>query len=328
MDFLLNNIKNDFDIDYITEYWITRDRVKTKLLNYNLEPQMFKNHFAKRVVEYFSDIINGKCNIGQCPAITIMLIFFKDKNIPIKDIYSICNGFIESVVAYFLKKDNLNESVLNEIFTVISSNFEGVIEEFFKLEEEKKINISTLYNEKVCKIEDKIVLSDNNTVKKNKQIFIDYIEEEDLLVLRDLEDDIDDLIHQIDTDLSLRGSIQLNDINDVMIFLNKYGNVLISYILFEELGNAIVNFAHATEQLKKINEKETKEKDKIKIFLYAFIDDIKKWKKLLFFEGIENANELDASIISNIEQIKMLLEDKKEIEKEEDDDDMGDIFDF
>ena len=53
MKLLLNNIKNDFDINYITEYWINRDRVKIKLLNYNLEPQMFKNHFAKRVVEYF-----------------------------------------------------------------------------------------------------------------------------------------------------------------------------------------------------------------------------------------------------------------------------------
>ncbi len=171
------------------------------------------------------------------------------------------------------------------------------------VEEENKF-LKKIENESFedIKEQDKVIPKNENS----EDNYLDYILDNDLEELKDLEVEIDAITSMI----SLKGSIEIEQLKSLSKLLANYSSILLSYPIFITLGSNISNFAKELSLLDSISNDLIKH---ISAYLESFVYTLLRWRKDVFDDGVSNPNIYDASMINDL---NMFLNIIKGIEEE------------
>ncbi|MCV6606884.1 MAG: hypothetical protein OIF32_01635, partial [Campylobacterales bacterium] len=285
----------------ILDSWVDKPIVEETLSKHNISKKFFKNHFGERIFDYFIGVINKTNELGNCPVVIVMLEFFKNKNLPLEDVYTICvnlkNTFINTVIG----KYGFKESLFEEATYILDKNFEGVITNYMKI-----VIFSDKLNQQ--KTQNKEIEKEELDRKKPDENYIEYVLEHDILELKDLENEIDNLV------ISITMTKEPNQQQFTLLGnkLSHYGSVLLTYPIFSGLGNYIVKLGEHF-----IKDSETLPNDLVKLstialFIESFLNDLIVWRKEVFENVTEDPDFLNNSFFSNIETIINVIEDNQD----------------
>lgn len=311
---ILEDLENHQEM--ISQLWVEKEVVVQRLESHLIDIEFFRNHYAMKVIDYFLGVIRGDNEIGNCPVIFIMLDFFKNKNLPLKDIFMICVSFKNTVSAYVFEKYNFNHRLYDDISDILDQNFEGVIINYLEIMYTKKPNkVETASKDEVL----------NKKNEKPKELLDDinyreYVLEHDVYELQDLEEDIDTLAIAVteNTNTKLDDFVLLGD------NIKKYGTILSNYPVFSELGKYIVKLGINISLNATLLFDDKERVLNIAALIEGFVNDLIIWRREIFDNNIEDPHFLDQSFFSNVDTIIMFIEydESKEDVLEDDFDDM------
>ena len=314
---ILEDLENNKE--KISHLWADTKVVYERLSNHTIDVEYFRKHYAIKVIEYFLNVIKGEAEVGNCPVIFKMLEFFENKNLPLKDIFMICVLFKNSVSAYVFNKYSFNKKLFEDISIILDKNFEGVIINYLKL---KNCDGKEIIKSAVKEVEAKRVKKELKKPKEEAKIeeinYVEYVLENDVYELQDLEEEIDGLA------ISVTGSnTTVEDSTELGNKIKRYGTILSNYPLFSELGKYItklgINFIDNSQLL--LDDKARMLN--ITALVEGFVNDLIVWRKEIFENNIENPHFLDSSFFSNVDTIIMFIEyDESAVDDESFDDDM------
>lgn len=138
--------------DKILQQWLNIPKVQKFLKIYKIDT-IFKNRYAKNILEYYFDIIKGTSQIGQCPSINQMLKDFLELEIPPHELHNLCTNFKKTMVNITYDLNINNQTIYNEMITIIDLNIEGVLKEYtnilkYKNDEIENLSCEILNNQK------------------------------------------------------------------------------------------------------------------------------------------------------------------------------------
>lgn len=273
------------DKDLIAKDWIEQPLTKVALKKNSINPLFFVKHFGVRVIQYFVEVINQKEEIGNCPVMIIMLKFFRNKNISMSDLFTICSGLKNAIINYIYEENLINKKILIEFEYALDKNFEGVIIE---------------YNALLVKDTNKTFTpTSENIIKKDiiKRTYADDILDSHLMELKELEEDISDLSVMIST-----GKTEKDTLVKITECLGTYGNILTAYSITKDLGFGIMDLSNVLIQYREfIDSMENKEH--MSLVLDGLINDLMEWRKCMFESGIESFDSMNPSILSSIDSL-------------------------
>ena len=274
----------------ISHMWTNIKTIHERLEKHSIDVEFFRSHYAVKVIDYFLNVIRGDAEVGNCPVVFIMLDFFKNKNLPLEDIFMICVLFKNTLTAYIFDRYIFNNQLFNDISLILDKNFEGVVVNYLKMKNMKKVNTP-----EPKQIEKKEIVEDIN--------YVEYVLENDLYELQDLEEEIDSLaILVTGSNTTVEDSTQLGN------KIQRYGEILCNYPLFSELGKCVVKLG-----INFINNSQLLIDDKARMLnitalIEGFVNDLIVWRKEIFENNIENPHFLDNSFFSNVDTIIMFIE--------------------
>ncbi len=298
----------------ILREWVDTDIVKAKLRKHVIDNEYFKTHFAEKVFDYFIGVVRGQNKVGNCPVIATMLEFFKHKNLPLESIFIICSNFKNAVTFFISKNHRFDDALFHEIAFILDRNFEGVITQYMSVKLAK-------YERKIDADEVEVVVQEQKTSSK-KIDYSDYVFEHDIYEMKDLETEIDNLVIKVTMD-SIRSR---DDFAELGFKVKKYGQILISYPIFEELGSYIIKLGNSFIDHAQILIDDTTKISRISILVEGFVNDLIIWRKEIFEDNIAEADFLNASFFSNVSTIIHYIEYDENATYEEEDDDGMEFF--
>ncbi len=274
----------------ILHEWISSNDVKITLEKNKIQPPFFAKHFGKKVINYALNVIDEKEELGDCPVIGVMLIFFQEKRVPLSDIFLICSNLKNTIIHYLLEEKILTKETLIESTILMDKNFMGVIDEY--------INI---YYDKHNEIENK-----NFTITKEKttdaQTYLSEIDLDSSLI-----EELNEL--EIETSNSIEQYELLNEslIHEIIKLFKQYSKVIADMVEFQELSYAIILLTDLIEK-ENLEEKETNIQQNIILYIKSILEDLRNWRNSVFIEqSAEDIHYLDKTLLSSIEQLQILL---------------------
>ena len=111
----------------LLRYWLSDDKILKILKHHNIKTDLFVKTYAIAIIDYYIAVVNGKIEIGNCPALEEFLFYSKDKNITTSELFVICIGLKNAMIefSYDLKITNLQ--IEKEINYVFEENFSKVL---------------------------------------------------------------------------------------------------------------------------------------------------------------------------------------------------------
>ena len=303
----------------ISRLWTDKAVVHERLESHYIDVEFFRSHYAIKVIEYFLGVIKGDNKAGNCPVIFIMLDFFKNKNLPLKDIFMVCVLFKNTVSSYIFDKYTFNNALFDDISEILDKNFEGVIINYLALKYEMK---NTSYSPKksqqdTVKVE---VPIEKKETAKELVTYREYVLEHDLYELLDLEEEIDNLAISV----TESAQVVLDDFFVLGERIKKYGDILTSYPIFIELGRCIVKLGEYFLSNAELLYHEKEKMSSIASLIEGFVNDLIIWRREVFDNNIEDPHFLNQSFFSNVDTIIMLIEYDESASAQEDD--LDDMF--
>lgn len=286
------------DKNEILNTWGNNLAVQEKLSSHNIDISFFKTHYGAKVIEYFLGVIKGEEEIGNCPVVMIMLDFFKNKNLPLEDVFIVCVNFKNTVTSYVFDKYSFNQKLFDEISLILDRNFEGVIINYQK----QKKNTSPV-NPKV----NSQVIKQVKEVKEEKPeelIYSEYVLETDVYELQDLEEEIDSLAVLVT--MNNNATIEDNELLGSQI--KRYGVILTNYPLFSKLGDCIMRLGINFKENAQLLFDDRQRMESITALIEGFVNDLIIWRKEIFDNNIEDPHFLDDSFFSNVDTIIMFIQ--------------------
>lgn len=315
---ILEDLENNKE--KISHLWADKKVVYERLSNHTIDVEYFRKHYGIKVIEYFLNVIRGEAEVGNCPVIFKMLEFFENRNLPLEDIFMICVLFKNSVSAYIFNKYSFNNKLFEDISLILDRNFEGVIINYLKL---KNCDGKEIIKSAVKQAEAKIIKEETKEAKEEAKIedinYAEYVLENDVYELQDLEDDIDNLAIAV----TMNSNALVEEYLNLGEKIKRYGTILSNYPLFSELGKYIaklgINFIDNAQLLLDDRQRMSN----ITALVEGFVNDLIVWRKEIFENNIENPHFLDSSFFSNVDTIIMFIEYDESAEADESfDDDM------
>lgn len=286
----------------IVSEWIKKESANERLKQNNINPKFFAKHFGVRVVDYAFGVVSGDVKLGNCPVVHVLLQFFKDKNIPINDIFIICVELKNSLIQTLLAEKLLTKETINEIAYLMDLNFEGVMKEYLGIGNEPKTIQQEVLISPVGKTETKPQASVQPKVSISATEYLNdvSIDSNDIDEMRELEEDAIAAMSNEER-LSEEGKDKLTKA------LTKYSHMLNSLIEFEKLGYSLNMLSEImmTTDIDTLSEQTLK---KLPIFCKAIIEDLQGWR-IAVLENAE-ANDIhwmDDGFISSISQLQIML---------------------
>jgi len=276
----------------ISHLWVNDITIHDRLESYSIDIEFFRKHYGIKIIEYFISVIDGDMEVGNCPAIFVMLDFFKYKYLPLEDIFMICVLFKNTITAYIFEKYSFNDKLFNDISYILDKNFKGVIINYLKIKSEFKEEVipETLDEVDDTELDDYIN-------------YIEYVLDNDLYELQDLEQDIDSLaITVTNSNASSELFLQLAQ------KIARYGEILRNYPLFAELGAYIIKLGFNIDKNCILLFEDKERMSHISGLIEAFVNDLIIWRKEIFDNNIQNPHFLDNSFFSNVDTIIMFIE--------------------
>ena len=289
---ILDNLETNKEI--ISHLWADETTIHDRLKAHSIDVEFFRSRYGIKVIEYFLNVIRGEAEVGNCPVVFEMLDFFKNKNLPLEDIFMICVHFKNTLTAYIFDRYIFNRQLFNDVSYILDKNFEGVIINYIQMKKDDE-NKGPKQKKIEVKEEIKEVVEEVN--------YVEYVIENDVYELQDLEEEIDSLaISVTSSNTTVEDATQLGN------KIKRYGDILSNYPLFSELGKYIVklgiNFVDNSQLL--IDDKARMLN--ITALIEGFINDLIVWRKEIFENNIENPHFLDSSFFSNVDTIIMFIE--------------------
>ncbi len=301
----------------ISRMWCDKQIVRDRLSSHGIDVEYFRTHFSIKVIEYFLSVIKGDAQVGNCPVVFVMLDFFKHKDLPLNDVFMICVHFKNSVTSYIFNKYTFNEELFEDVSLIVDKNFEGVVINYLKMKKcDEKIA------QKMKPIEKKQEVKEIKTFDEVTN-YVEYVLENDVYELQDLEEEIDNLAISVTSDKDL-------DVNDIVVLgsnIKRYGAILSNYPLFSELGNSIIKLGNSFQKNTQILYDDREKMANITALLEGFVNDLIVWRKEIFDNNIQNPYFLNDSFFSNVDTIIMFIEYDESQDSFVDADDV-DFFDF
>jgi len=311
---LLENKEN------ISTTWVANEIAQERLKKHFIDPEFFRTHYAIKVIDYFLGVITGENEAGNCPVIFAMLEFFKNKNLPLNDIFMICVTFKNTVSSYIFSKYSFNKYLFDEISFILDKNFEGVISNYLTLYYKstgKKSKQESINNVKTT---DQVESQDEERTVPDFTNYADLILDNDLYELQDLEEEIDSLA--ITATESNEVTIEDLEILGGRIF--NYGRILKNYPLFSELGVDVSLLGEKFIENAVLLSEHKERVENISAMVEGFVNDLIVWRHEVFDNNIEDPNFLNKSFSSNVSTIIMYMEYDPSNDVE--DDDLDDLF--
>ncbi len=302
--------------EHISKLWTDKELVHERLESHTIDVEYFRKHYAIKVIEYFLNVIKGDAEIGNCPVIFVMLDFFKNKKLPLEDIFMMCVLFKNTITAYIFDRYTFNHKLFDDISLILDKNFEGVVVNYLKLNYIPIVEDEPKEEQVVAVVEEDIP-----AIRKEEEESVNYAEyvlESDIYELQDLEEDIDNLSISVTGNGSVvDDSVELGD------KINRYGNILGNYPLFSELGKYISKLGINLSENSQVLGSDPQKMENISALIEGFVNDLIVWRKEVFENNILNPHFLDSSFFSNVDTIIIFIEyDESATAEEEYFDDM------
>jgi len=216
-------------------------------------------------------------------------------------------------VLYKVSKSISNENLIVSYRDRLEDSNAALIEENKKLEKALRIFDAKLAKENVQQNSQKV---NKNILKKAKedknekleglltedglQRFDDYVLDNDLQELTELENEIDSLT----VIMILNEQVDDEKMQLLSYSLGRYGQILSNYPIFHNLASSMTSLADTLKG--KTAAELTLTKDAF-VLMESFIFVLLKWKKEIFETGISNPNMYDASMISDMQTIVLMV---------------------
>jgi len=223
-------------------------------------------------------------------------------------------------VLYKVSKSISNENLIVSYRDRLEDSNAALIEENKKLEKALRIFDAKLAKENVQQNAQRV---NKNILKKTKtnqieklegsltedglQRFDDYVLDNDLQELTELENEIDSLT----VIMILNEQVDDEKMQLLSTSLGRYGQILSNYPIFHNLASSMVSLADTLKG--KTAAELTLTKDAF-VLMESFIFVLLKWKKEIFETGIINPNMYDASMISDMQTIVLMVNPPEEDE--------------
>jgi len=111
----------------ILENWMRFDAAREVLKHHGIKPDFFIQEYGNRVFDYFTAVIRGEMEIGDCPVIADLLEYLKDQNISADELFVLCSHFRKAMIDFSYDSHVNNKAIFDEISYVFDLNFAGVL---------------------------------------------------------------------------------------------------------------------------------------------------------------------------------------------------------
>jgi len=297
----------------ISKLWTSQDIVHERLEAHMIDVEFFRKHYAIKVIEYFLSVIKGDNKAGNCPVIFVMLDFFKNKDLPLKDIFMICVLFKNTVSSYIFSKYSFNQKLFDDISCILDKNFEGVISNYLEM------NYTMIIHKPIEKKKEDYVVEKSQEESTEVINYREYVLEHDIYELEDLEEDIDSLAVSV----TESNQVSLEDFTSLGNYILRYGSILSNYPIFTELGAYVVKLGANFTKNAQILFDDRARMMNIAALIEGFVNDLIVWRREVFDNNIANPHFLNQSFFSNVDTIIMFIEyDESAVVEEDDFDDM------
>ena len=294
--------------------WCANSIVRERLLGHDIDVEYFRTHFGIKVIEYFLGVVQGTSEVGNCPVVFIMLDYFKQKELPLHDIFMICVHFKNSLTTYIFKRYTFNQALFEDVSLIVDKNFEGVVKNYLEMK-----GCTSKQTEEILEVQ-----KEGEEQREEVTSYIDYVLEHDVYELQDLEDDIDTLAISVSKD----NRVSEDDIVVLGSNIKRYGYILTNYHLFNKLGLSILKLGTSFQDNARILYDSSEKRANITALLEGFVNDLIVWRREIFENNIENPHFLNDSFFSNVDTIIMFMEYDETAEVTLEDDADMDFFDF
>ena len=176
-----------------------------------------------------------------------------------------------------------------------------------KIKQETIVNKKHTQNSHTEQNPDKQLQAEAQTLTKTNEVqrFDDYILDNDMAELKELEEEID----AIAVTLQLQHTANEEQVIKLGENFQTYGSILSNYPVFSLLGSSIAKMGEALIQ----NHQTYCEKSvEISTLLESFFYVLSKWRTAVFEEGVSDPHMYDASLINDMETIIMILQNKQD----------------
>jgi len=294
----------------LIQQWVRHPDVVQVFHKHRIAPEFFGQYFGVRIVDYAMGVIRNTNQLGYCPVVGVMLIFFEKKQIALEEIFIICTNLKNTLMQFMLEKEILMRETLNEISRLIDQNFLGVIHDYMQMHNvENEMNSFCSITQKE---EPNTYYGNDNTNVTSALHYLQAVEI-DLEMIDDLGAIEKDTLASID----LTNAMDNEAYRDVIILLNDYIHVVKQLLEFQELAYTLTLLVDLLETtpLESISFENS---GVVAIYLKAIMDDLSMWRRSVFVDhSAEDIHYLDKTLFSSIAQLQITLSEGDESMTEE-----------
>lgn len=299
--------------------WISNSHVIAAFEVFEIPVDFFRRFFAWRIVDYLIESGMGRKPIGDCPAMAVMLQFFRNHTIPIDLLYSICATLRNDIIIRLIKSQHNSAEAYRHVIHIFDANFKRLIQDYTKAlchscmtktpRRSKKLasptptssddtaDISNISNEALG-------ISTSGSTVSAKEFFEKHdVESEDILELCSLEEMIRDTIYSMEYSQNLA-----RDFLTLMENFRKFGTVIFYFEEFNDISKVLNDMGNLLEKGLELNLIEETILQ-ILVLLEGLINDLHKWAQEIFIQKCaEDIHYLDNSIIASANQCLALAQ--------------------
>lgn len=287
----------------VIDSWMNYKVVQDTLKKHNLNIRFYRENFATKVFNYALGVVKSQNNFGECPVISVMLIIFKKKNIPLSDVFIICVHLKNAFLCFANQNKKLDNEMINEISKLMDFNFKGVIDDYVALYYQDRRRIDSKVNTET--ITQNTPEHVNTEVDKKSLSAATYLEEVDISyeIIAELDELESDTLDAIEAE----EFITQNALIDSAELFERYSKVLNNMYDFEELSYTLIILSKLLSQ-SECSKMSNEVQGYIQIYLKAIISDLSSWRKSIFInKSAKDIHYLDKTLLSSIAQLQITL---------------------
>ena len=111
----------------ILSTWLSHSSPSEILALHEINPEHFIDLYGSGVFDYFMDVIAKKTQLGDCPVMHMLLIFLKDRETSVDEVFAICSNFRNTMIDFTYDAGINSRAISDEISYMFDTNFRGVL---------------------------------------------------------------------------------------------------------------------------------------------------------------------------------------------------------
>jgi len=123
----------------IIKSWTIYPTLFDILNEFDISHKYYTDNVARPVYEYFTTIISGENEPGDCPVMRNIIDIFYEKGFKVEDVFLSCTAF-KNVLNFYLYQQNIITNVITNIMMILDANLSSIIGIYSqKIEEKDKL---------------------------------------------------------------------------------------------------------------------------------------------------------------------------------------------